>query len=54
MINKFKSWLSKERMGRTEINTSQDWLPTNGLLLTYWIIQGSLLCLVAISIIKLG
>ena len=54
MINKFKSWLSKERIGRTEINTSQDWLPTNGLLLTYWIIQGSLLCLVALSIIKLG
>lgn len=53
MTNKLKLWWNKERINRTEKDTSQDMFSTNGLLATYWIIMLSIIGLIIITAIYL-
>lgn len=50
MLNRFKEWCAKERVGRFEEGTSQDMCPTNGELLFFKFIMTLVGLLVAAAI----
>ena len=54
MLENFKEWLSKERLGRTEAETSQDMFPTNGDIVLWWAIFLPILVAIFVSIAFVG